>query len=341
MMFKQMLQDLLLTYGPSGREDAIAACIERYAAPYCDDIHTDALGNLIAHKAGKSGKRVMLSAHMDQIGLVVVDIDENGFLRIAPVGGVSPAIAAARQVVFANGVRGVTGWETKSKTAATAAMPELFVDIGAADRESAEARVSVGDMCVFVGDFIDMGDRVACAAMDNRIACAVLVEVLRRMQTDHEVYAVFTVQEEVGLRGAAPAAYAIEPDLNINLDTTLTGDTPECGKLNMMLGKGAAIKAMDSSVIVPAAVRRFLTDVAEKHHIAYQHEVLRAGGTDTGAIQRVRDGVLAGCISIPTRYIHTPVETIALSDAENAVRLVCAALEENALPAAPGTKPVA
>lgn len=331
-MFMQLLQDLLLTYGPSGREDAIAACIERYVAPYADDIRRDALGNLIAHKAGTSGKRVMLSAHMDQIGLVVVDIDENGFLRVAPVGSVSPAIAAGRQVVFADGVRGVTGWETKAKTAATATMAELFIDIGAADRESAEALVNVGDMCAFAGDFIDMGERVACAAMDNRIACAVLIEALRRMQTTHEVYAVFTVQEEVGLRGAAPAAYAIEPHLNINLDTTPSGDTPECAKLHMALGNGPTIKAMDASVIVPASVRRFLVDVAERNHIPYQHEVLRAGGTDTGAIQRVRDGVLAGCISIPTRYIHTPVETIALSDAENAARLVCAVLAEDALP---------
>ena len=132
-MFKQMLKDLLLSYGPSGREDTVAACIERYAAPHADAIRRDALGNLIVHRKGQSGRRVMLSAHMDQIGLVVVDIDETGFLRVAPVGGVAPATAAAREVVFANGVRGVTGWETKTKTAATATMQELFVDIGASD----------------------------------------------------------------------------------------------------------------------------------------------------------------------------------------------------------------
>lgn len=337
-MFKQMLRDLLLTYGPSGREDAIAACIERYAAPHADQIRRDALGNLIVRRAGTSGRRVMLSAHMDQIGLVVVDIDETGFLRVAPVGGIQAAVAAARQVEFANGVQGVTGWETKTKTPATATIPELFVDIGAIDRESAEAHVNIGDMCVFRGAFIDMGARIACAAMDNRIACAVLLETLARMQTRHEVYAVFTVQEEVGLRGAAPAAYAIEPDLNLNIDTTPAADTPECAKLNMALGKGPTIKAMDASVIVPAAVRRFLMDAAERNGIPYQHEVLRAGGTDTGAIQRVRDGVLAGCVSIPTRYIHTPVETVALSDVENAVRLLCAALAEDELPAAPDVR---
>ena len=145
-MFKQMLRDLLLTYGPSGREDAIAACIERYAAPHADQIRRDALGNLIVRRAGTSGRRVMLSAHMDQIGLVVVDIDETGFLRVAPVGGIQAAVAAARQVEFANGVQGVTGWETKTKTPATATIPELFVDIGAIDRESAEAHVNIGDM---------------------------------------------------------------------------------------------------------------------------------------------------------------------------------------------------
>lgn len=337
-MFKQMLKDLLLSFGPSGREDPVAACVERYAAPYADDIRRDALGNLIVHRSGTSGKRIMLSAHMDQIGLIVVDIDENGFLRVAPVGGLSPIIAAAREVVFANGVHGVTALEPKSKNTAAATMQELFVDIGACDREHAEASVNVGDMCVFAGSFADLGDRICCAAMDNRIACAVLIEVLRRMRTDHEVYAVFTAQEEVGLRGAAPAAYGISPDLNINLDTTIAADTPECAKLNMQLGKGAAIKAMDASVIVPAPVRRFLIEVAEKNGIAYQHEVLRAGGTDTGAIQRVRDGIPAGCVSIPTRYIHTPVEMIDLSDAENAVRLVCAALAEETLPLTPGTR---
>lgn len=338
-MFKQMLKDILLAYGPSGREDTVADVISRYVAPHCDEIRRDTLGNLIAFKKGTSGKKIMLSAHMDQIGLIVVDIDDNGFLRVSNVGGVNPAVAGARKVVFENGTEGVTGWETKDKSLGTAKMADLFVDIGATDRAGVEAKVSVGDMCVFKGDFTDMGERVSCGAMDNRVACAVLVEAMTRMMSDHDVYAVFTVQEEVGLRGAGAAAYAIKPDLNINIDTTLTGDTPECPALNMALGKGVTVKSMDSSVIVPPAVRRFLIDAAEKNGITWQNEVLRAGGTDTGAIQRTRDGILAGCISIPTRYIHTPVETVALSDTENAVRLLCAACAEEELPVRPGVRP--
>ena len=337
-MLKPMLKDLLLTYGPSGREDTIAACIERYAAPYCDSVTRDALGNLICMRHGTSGKKIMFSAHMDQIGLVVTDADDNGFLRVSPVGGVNPLVAAARHVVFQNGVNGMTGWETRHKKFPELTMADLFVDIGAADRESALESVDIGDMCTFAPDFNDMGDHISCGAMDNRIACAILVEMLRRMQTDHEVYAVFTVQEEVGCRGAAPAAYQIEPDLVINLDTTIAADTPEAMHLNMKLGGGVCIKAMDASCIVPPYIRRFLQNVADRNGIQTQLEVLHAGGTDTGVIQRVRDGIPSGCLSIATRYIHTPVETIALSDVENAIRLCCAVLEEDVLPVPAGLR---
>lgn len=334
-----MIKNILGAYGPSGREDKAAEAIKQYVAPYADEVYRDTMGNLIAHKRGTSGKKIMLSAHMDQIGFIVIAIDEKGFLRVARVGGVNPIIATAREVVFENGVKGVTYFENTAKHGVNeATFNELYIDIGCASREEAEKKVAIGDMAVYVTNYVELGERAACGAMDDRICCAIVAEAMKEMKSEHDVYAVFTVQEEVGLRGAAPAAYAVEPDLNINVDTTVAADTPECARLNMALGNGPAIKAMDSSVIVPSSVRRFLVDVAERSGIPYQHEVLRSGGTDTGAVQRVRDGVLAGCLSIPTRYIHTPVETVALSDVENTVRLLCAALAEDELPAAPGLR---
>ena len=322
-MFKQMLKDLLLSYGPSGREDAAAACIERYAAPHADEIRRDALGNLIVRRAGTSGRRVMLSAHMDQIGLVVVDIDENGFLRVAPVGGVLPAVAAARAVVFAGGVRGVTGWENKKKTPATATMQELFVDIGAADRESAEALVRVGDMCVFQGEFIDMGARVACAAMDNRIACAALLETLARMQTRHEVYAVFTVQEELGLRGAQAAVYNVKPEVALILEGTTANDMPEAeGHQHVTkVGAGPAISFMDGGTIVRPKMFEALKRTAKEAGIPFQIRQGTRGGTDAGAIHKALSGCITGGISVPCRYIHSPSSVASIRDFENAYKL--------------------
>ena len=332
MFDKDMLKSILAAYGPSGREQTVSDVIRGYVEPFADEVYNDALGNLIAVKKGTTGKKVMLSAHMDQIGLIVVDIDEKGFLRVSNVGGVNPVISAAREVRFENGTRGVTYFETEKHGVKDTTMPELFVDIGATSREEAEVKVQIGDVAVYATNFVEMGNRISSGALDDRIACAAVVEAFRTMQNVHDVYAVFTVQEEVGLRGAGAAAYAIEPDLNISLDVTGTGDTPKCSRMSVKLGAGAAVKVMDSSVIVPPVVRAFLEKAAEENNIRVQPEVLRGGGTDTGAVQRTRSGVLSGCISIPTRYIHSPVETADLADYEAAVQLVCAAVAKKDLP---------
>ena len=332
MFDKDMLKSILAAYGPSGREQTVSDVIRSYVEPFADEVYNDTLGNLIAVKKGTSGKKVMLSAHMDQIGLIVVDIDEKGFLRVSNVGGVNPVVSLAREVQFENGTHGVTYFETEKHGAKDATMPELFVDIGATTREEAEAKVQIGDVAVYVTNFVEMGSRVSSGALDDRIACAAVVEAFRTMQNVHDVYAVFTVQEEVGLRGAGAAAYAIEPDLNISLDVTGTGDTPTCGRMSVKLGAGATVKVMDSSVIVPPVVRAFLMEAADEKNIRWQPEVLRAGGTDTGAVQRTRGGILSGCISIPTRYIHSPVETADMGDYEAAVQLVCAAVAKQELP---------
>ncbi|MBR6816576.1 MAG: M20/M25/M40 family metallo-hydrolase [Clostridia bacterium] len=335
-MRKEMLKDILQAFGPAGNEEIVSGVIAEYIRPYCDSVYNDAMGNLICCKKGTSGKKIMLSAHMDQIGFIVVDIDEKGFLRIANVGGILPALSVGREVAFANGVHGVIYFETpKTRDAsAQAALPNMYVDIGCSTKEQAEEKVQVGDMCVYVTNMVDMGNRIASGAMDNRVCCAVIVEAMMALQSPHDVYAVFTVQEEVGLRGAAAAAYAIDPDFNINLDVTLTGDTPKMPAMSVALGDGPAIKMMDSSVIVPMSVRKFMIECAEQAKIPYQREVLRAGGTDTAVIQKVKDGILAGCISIPCRYVHTPTEVVDMADVDGAVALICEMVAKEQLPGA-------
>lgn len=332
MLNREMLKTVLTTYGPSGHEKKISDVIKGYLEGYCDEIYNDILGNLIAYKKGTSGKKVMLSAHMDQIGLIVVDIDDKGFLRVSNVGGVNPTITLARDVVFENGVKGVVHYETEKKKAGEIVLNEIFVDIGASTKEEAQEKVSIGDMAVYAPHYVDMGKRIACGAMDNRVCCAQIIEIMRALKSEHDVYAVFTVQEEVGLRGAGAAAYNIEPDLNINMDVTTCGDMPNASLMSVSLGEGAAIKVMDSSVIVPQSVRRFLIDVANENGIKWQNEVLRGGGTDTSAVQKSRGGVLACCISVPTRYIHSPVETIDAEDVENGIKLVLEALKKSEIP---------
>ncbi len=331
-MDMQLMQDIVNAYGPSGREQTASDVIRGYIAPYCDELYNDVLGNLIAVKKGTSGKKIMFSAHMDQIGLIVLDIDDKGFLYVAPVGGVSPLLSVAHEVMFQNKTRGVVSYENKHKKLTEISMMEVFIDIGAATREEAEEKVQIGDMAVFVSNFVYMGKRVAHRTQDDRIACAIVAEAMKTMKSDHDIYAVFTVQEEVGTRGAGPAAYVIEPDLNISLDVCSVGDTPESVREHVKLGCGPTVKAKDNSVIVPMSVRTFIKNAAKKHEINVQDEVLRAGGTDTGAIQRTRGGILSGCISIPCRYIHTPVETVDMDDVDAAVKLVLACAEEKELP---------
>lgn len=331
-MENQTLEKILTTYGPTGHEDRISALLAELVSPYADEVYNDKLGNLIAVKRGTSGKKVLLTAHMDQIGLVVVAIDEKGFLRVSNVGGVNPVLSATHQVVFENGTRGAVYFERVEKGLAEVKMNHIFIDIGAESREEAEKLVNIGDMCIFVGNFARMGNRLSCSTLDDRICCAVLVEAIKQAKSEHDVYYVFTVQEEVGLRGAGAVAYAVEPDLGISLDVTGTGDLPEALPMAVELGKGPTVKVMDSSVIVPPVVRRFMEDAATEAGIPFQREVLRAGGTDTGAVQRSRGGVLAGCISIGTRYIHSPVETCDMRDFDNAVRLLCACLAQKELP---------
>lgn len=325
---KDLIKELTEAFGPSGSEAPVREAIAALVRPLVKELRTDALGNLIAFRPGTGGgKRVMLAAHMDEIGVIVTAIDDKGFLRFSNIGGVNPFALVGRRVVFAGGSLGVIGSEPVDDVK-DLKLEKLFIDIGATSRAGAEGRVGIGDMGVFHGPFQDLGERVVAKAMDDRIGCAILVQALRELgDSPHHVFAVFTVQEEVGLRGARTSAYGLEPDVGIALDVTRVGDTPKSRTMEVSVGKGAAIKVKDSSLICHVGLRKHLVEVAKSHHIPYQLEVLEQGGTDAASIQMARAGVPAGVISIPSRYIHTPSEMVDVGDVKACMQLVVKTLE--------------
>ncbi|MGI6667276.1 MAG: M42 family metallopeptidase [Bacillota bacterium] len=324
---KDLIKKVTEAFGPSGAEDSVREVIRKEVEPYVDEISVDALGNLIAHKKGTGGKKVILDGHMDEIGLMVTHIDDKGFLRFGNIGGVNPFVALGQRVYFENGTMGVIGSE-RVDDPKDLKLEKLFIDIGAKDKEEAEGKVSVGTSCAFYQPFVDLGDRVIAKAMDDRVACAIIIEVLKRLEnTANDIYAVFATQEEVGLRGARAAAYGISPDVGIALDVTRTGDTPKSRTMDVSLGNGAAIKVKDSSLICHPALKNYMVKVAKEKGIKYQMEVLEAGGTDSAAIQMTKSGIPAGCISIPCRYIHSPCEMVDMGDVEACVQLAKALCE--------------
>lgn len=327
---RELLRKLVETYGPSGAEEQIRAVIQAEVAPLADEVRVDPLGSLIVRKRGNGeGKRIAVAAHMDEIGIMVTYIDEKGFARFTRIGGVSPLTCVGARVLFSNGITGVISVEGKrDDPGKLPRFEQLYIDVGATGRDDCPVRV--GDAAVFVQPFAVQGTRFIAKAMDDRVGCAVLIETLRRLKhTPHDVHFVFSVQEEVGLRGAYTSAYGIDPDMAIAVDVTRTGDTPECYPMAVELGRGPAIKVQDSGMISHPAVRDLLVRRAEASGIPYQLEVLEGGSTDAAAMQLTRSGVPAGCISIPCRYVHSPSEMVDERDVENGVRLLLEVLQSN------------
>ena len=320
----EILQALNACHGPSGDEGEVAAILARLAASYADEITTDTLGNLIVHKRG-SGPKVLFSAHMDSIGLIVTHIDEKGFLHFGKVGGLRPHSLLHTPVRFRNGVKGLVGLdcgvEPKEMT-----LDDLYVDIGAKDEAEAGSMVQIGDTAVYDAPAFAAGDRLVSPYMDNRISCVVLLMALECLeQSENDLYFVFSVQEELGLRGAKTAAYGIDPDYGIAVDVTHSDDMPGTKHAaSSVAGGGAAIKVMDSSVICHPAVVKKLEALAGEKRIKAQRDVIRSGGTDAGAIHQTRAGVYTGGISIPCRYVHSPVEMVDRRDVEACAALVAA-----------------
>ncbi|RLC63456.1 MAG: M42 family peptidase [Chloroflexi bacterium] len=320
---RELIRSLVETYGPSGAEEQIRATIRAEVESFADEVRVDPLGSLVVRKQGSGeGKRIVLAAHMDEVGVMVTYVDEKGFARFTHIGGVSPLTCIGARVAFADGRVGVVGLEEKREdTSKVPKFEQLYIDVGATGRD--DCPVHVGDAAVFVRPFVAQGTRLIAKAMDDRIGCAVLIETLRRLErTPHDVYFVFSVQEETTLSGARTSTYSIEPDLAIAVDVTGTGDTPECHPMAVELGKGPAVKVQDRGMIAHPSVRDLLVQRAKEAGIPYQLEVLERGTTDAAAMQLVRAGVPSGCLSIPCRYIHSPSEMVDEGDVENSVRLL-------------------
>ena len=316
------LTRLVSAFGPSGAEAEISRVIEELARPYVDEISRDTLGNLICRKKG-SGPKIMFSAHMDSIGLVATHIGEKGFVHVGALGGVDPKAVLYTPVRFQNGTKGLI-CRSLGVAVEKLKVTDLRIDIGASSREEAEKLVRVGDPAVYATPIYQAGSRAAAPYLDDRIACLVLLMAMEQLEeTDNDLYFVFSVQEEVGTRGAKTAAWAIAPDYGIAVDVTGVDDEPGSKHMaSALCGKGAAVKIMDRSLISsPALVERLMALGAEKG-IPVQRDVLQFGGTDAGPIQATRGGVYAGGISIPCRYTHTPTEMVDLDDVRACVDLL-------------------
>lgn len=323
----ELLNKLFSAQSVSGGEKPVMDVIEAEIAGLADEIKRDALGNLIAVKRGKSSdpRRIMLAAHADEIGFLVTFIEDKGFVRITPIGGIHWVASAFSVINFENGVKGVLVPNADAKVSEYEA-DKFYVDIGCSDRESAEKLVKIGMRAAVAPQLIELANgRVAGRPFDDKVACAVLIETLRRLKDNaDDVYFTFTVQEEVGCRGARTASYAIMPHVSIACDVTGVGDTPGSKPMAVKLGGGAAIKIKDSSVICAPELVADLAKVADENGIKHQFEILTGGGTDTSQMQLAGEGSVAGCISVPSRYIHSGVEMCDLADIEDCIKLfVC------------------
>jgi len=322
----KLLETLTQTFGPSGYEDRIRDVIREIVEPYADEIRVDALGSLVAHHkgTGKAPKRIILAAHMDEIGAMVTHVEEEGYLRFTSLGGVRALNHIGQRVVFENGATGVISIERMDPPK----LPELrhlYIDVGATSRD--DCPVGVGDTGVFVGPFVQQGTRLISKVMDDRIGCYILIEVLRRLKdSPNDIFAAFTTQEETGLVGARTSAFRVNPDMAISLDVTMTGDTPKSLPMDVSLGKGPAVKVKDGGMIAHPRVRDLLVESAEEIGTPYQMEILLGGTTDAAAMQLVRSGVPSGCLSIPCRYVHSTAEMVDQADVENAIEMLIALL---------------
>ncbi len=325
-----LIEELCNAYGPAGREHGVRKLIQKELKKHCPKIHTDRLGNLIARRPAqnaKTGEKIMLCAHMDEIGLIVTYIDKKGFLRFTNVGGIFPGRILHQRVVFENGTIGVIGFDRDEGSLKTPEKPKLdkmYIDIGAGNRKEAQQMVQIGDIASFYQQAIHISDtRISSKALDDRIGCYCLIEAAKKVKNrKHDLYFVFSVQEEVGLRGARTGAFAIAPNYALAVDVTDTGDTPEAHKMEVALGKGTAIKVKDSWFIANPMIKDKLVKYAKTLKIPYQLEILEMGTTDAAIIQLVREGVMSGVLSIPTRYIHSTNEVCDMNDVKGTIKLL-------------------
>jgi len=323
----KIIKQLTQTFGVSGREKEINKVIINLVKEYADEITTDGIDNVIVYKKGygKNKKKIMYSAHKDEIGFMVMGINEAGYLTVRGVGGINVATTVAQKIKFQNGTIGVVGFK-KGLGELKGGVLDMYVDIGAKDRKDALKKVKPGDIASYIGEVTKLrNNRIASKALDDRIGCYINIKALMEIKKPYnDLYFVFTSQEELGLKGAIVASRVVKPDIGIALDITGSYDTPDSKDGNMKLGEGAAIKMMDRSVMCDEDVVNKMINICEKNKIKYQLDILAGGGTDAGAMNTSNYGVRTGGISIPTRNGHGPVSIVDLNDVKSCIELAIA-----------------
>jgi len=332
-----LLKKLTEAMGPSGFENEIRNVIRAEVESLVDKSYTDVLGSLLCEKnIDAAGPKVMLDAHMDEVGLMIVHAEDSGLLKFRALGGVDPRVLVSKPVHIGSSKRhGVIGskpihLQSPDERTKPLKLDQLYIDIGAKDKSDALAAVKLGDVAVFTTVYEEIGERAAKAkSFDDRVGCGALIEVLRDAP-NLPLYAAFTVQEEVGLRGATTAAYRLQPDIAIALEGTVCFDVvgaPGHGQSTIM-GAGPALTVQDGQTLADRRFLEFMMSVAEKHNIPYQMRRVKGGSNDYGSIHKVREGIIGGAISVPVRYIHAPAQIISLDDYDNTIRLTKAVLAE-------------
>ena len=342
MSIAQNLEKLSNAQGVAGREDEARNLMVKLLKPYADEVTVDRMENVVAVKKGKkNGLKVMLAAHMDEVGLMVKNITKEGFLQFTKMGGIDDRILLAQKVNILTGkvtLPGIIGAkpphiQKEEERKKIVAYDEMFIDIGAESRDDAKKMgVKVGDAIAFDPFYAKVGkDTVMGKAFDDRTGCAVMIETLKQLnETDCTVYAVGTVQEEVGLRGAVTSTFNVDPDVGIALDVTIAGDVPGVREFDttVKMGKGPALSVSDSGLITHPKVLRWLVETATENKIDYQMETGLMGTTDAARMALSRSGVPSGTISIAARYIHSPIGMVSLKDLEDCARLATLAVQK-------------
>lgn len=332
-----LLKELTELHGVSGNEDEVRNFIQEKIKGYATDIKIDSIGNILAFKKGrKSRHRVMLCAHMDEVGFMATGYGDNGTIKFRPVGGIDDRILLSKRVVIGDKkIKGVIGYrpvhlQEKDERKNVVKYKQLYIDIGAGSKDEAKKLVSEGDFISFDSEYASFGSGLAKAkSLDDRLGCAVLIEILKR-KYDHDLYTCFTVQEEVGLRGAKVAAYSIKPDVAVILEGTTCSDVPGVEKqdYSTRLGEGAALTIMDRTSYSNKYLVEYLHSLAVRNSIKVQYKQTITGGNDAGAIHTSVGGIPAAIISVPCRYIHSPVSVASIRDYESCRDLTGAFMEE-------------
>ena len=332
-----MLKKLTEAFGVSGFENEVRDIIYDEIKDFCDSVKIDSMGNLCAYKSAKGRqnkpKKILLSAHMDEVGFIVTDITEDGYLKFASVGGIEAKLMLSQRVRI-NGIKGVIALKavhlsTVEERERLVKEDQLYIDIGTKDKKSAEKLVRKGDYAVFDSDYVEFGDYIKAKALDDRVGCAAAIEVLKK-DWDVDIYCNFTVQEELGLRGVRPATRGINPDFALVLEGTVCNDLfgiPKHLRVTKS-GDGPAISILDSASKADAGLIKLLEESAQKHNVPYQYKAETAGGNDAGAICITDGGVRTASVSVPCKYIHSPVSVMNKMDFENYKKMICGFLED-------------